>query len=536
MQSKIIYFILALNIVFMSCVKNSNQTITPKPNIIFIMSDDHAYQAIGAYGSVLNQTPNIDRLAEQGMRYDRAFVSNSICAPSRAVAITGKFSHLNSVKDNRDVFDGSQQTLPKILQEHGYQTAVVGKWHLKTEPTGFDYWKVLPDQGDYYQPKFRTPQGIVTEQGYVTDLITDFAIGFLDSLRDKSKPFLLMYHHKAPHREWWPSMENLEAYKDKPIPEPPTLFDDYTGRGAAAHEAEMRIAEHMGLSSDNKIHPDIVNKHDYHEFMTWYEPVHLKQYASLTPDEKQKWDTVYGPINADFDAKHLTGDSLTHWKYQRYMQDYLGVINSVDSNVGRLMDYLEKNGLAENTLIIYTSDQGFYLGEHGWFDKRFMYEESFRTPLIMRWPEKIKPGQANTDLVQNIDFAPTILAAAGIEAPADMQGKSMVPLFKGKNEGWREALYYHYYEFPSIHMVKRHYGVRTDRYKLIHFYYDIDEWELYDLEKDPQELKNVYNEPEYAAIKKNLHKKLEELRIQYKDSDELTQKMLEDDLARMKKK
>jgi len=512
---------------------SSDKKSNTRPNIIFIMTDDHAYQAISAYGSVLMETPQIDRLAKGGMRFDQGYVTNSICAPSRAVALTGKFSHLNGVKDNVDAFDSAQQTFPKILRQHGYQTAIVGKWHLKTTPTGFDYWKVLPDQGDYYHPEFRTPHGIVKEHGYATDIITDIAIEFLDSLRDPAKPFMLMYHHKAPHREWWPSMDDLEALKHQKIPEPATLFDDYRNRGSAARDAEMRIADHMALSSDNKIHPDIIEGLKLEEFLDWYERVYQKQYDRLTDEEKKKWDAVYGPINADFAANPPEGKALTYWKYQRYMEDYLACIKRVDANIGRLLDYLDAHGLAENTLIIYTSDQGFYLGEHGWFDKRFMYEPSFRTPLIIRWPERIVPGQVNTDLVQNIDFAPTMLDAAGLTIPGDMQGSSLIPLFTGQNENWRDALYYHYYEFPSIHMVKRHYGVKTARYKLIHFYYDVDEWELYDLQNDPDEMMNLYDKPEYAEIQKGLHKRLEELREQYGDSDALTQEMLEKDLKRM---
>lgn len=521
-----------------ACSPKSNKETSELtgPNIIFIMSDDHAYQAISAYGSDLIQTPNIDRLADEGMRFDHAYVTNSICAPSRAVILTGKFSHLNGVTDNIDAFDSSQVTFTKILQKNGYQSAIVGKWHLKSAPTGFDYWKVLPDQGNYYQPEFRTPEGIVKEQGYVTDIITNEAIKFLDSARNKSKPFVLLYQHKAPHREWWPAMEDLRAFKDHKIPEPTTLFDDYSNRGTAAKEAEMLISENMGLTSDNKIHPDIATSHGFVSFLDWYDRVYLSQYDRLTDEEKIKWDEVYGPINEDFDKNTPKGKELTRWKYQRYMQDYLGSIKSVDRNVGRLLKYLDDSGLAENTIVVYTSDQGFYLGEHGWFDKRFMYEPSFRTPLIIRWPGKIKPHQVNEDLVQNLDFAPTLLDAAGAQIPGDMQGKSMLPLFAGEDDNWRDALYYHYYEYPGIHMVKRHYGVRTDRYKLIHFYYDVDEWELYDLEKDPEEMNNVYDDSEYADVRERLHKRLKELRKQYKDTDEVTQRMLQEDLDRMKNK
>lgn len=494
----------------------------PPPNIIFIMADDHAYQAISAYGSDLIETPNIDRLANEGMRFDRAFVTNSICSPSRAVILTGKFSHLNSVKDNVDVFDSTQVTFPKILQANDYETAIVGKWHLKSEPTGFDYWKILPDQGHYFHPEFRTSVGIEKEQGYVTDIITDLAIGFIDSIRTKDKPFMLMYHHKAPHRQWWPAMEHVGEFMEDDIPEPPTLFDNYQNRGAAAREAEMRISEHMGLSLDNKIRPEVIDEMGRVEFMAWYKSSYQARYNRLTEEEKEEWDKVYGPINEHFWSEAPEGKELTKWKYRRYMEDYLGTIRSVDDNIGRLLDYLEEQGLSENTIVIYTSDQGFYLGEHGWFDKRFMYEESFRTPLIIKWPGVVDSGSVNTDLVQNLDIAPTLLSAAGITAPKEMQGLDMIPLLKNPEHNWRDAIYYHYFEYPGIHMVKRHYGIRTNRYKLIHFYYDIDEWELYDLEKDPQEMNNVYNKPEYSNIRDELHVKLKELRKKYLDSDSLS--------------
>jgi arylsulfatase A-like enzyme len=524
----------------LSCVKNNKtnssiNTQAEQPNIIFIMTDDHAYQAISAYGSKLMNTPNIDRLANEGMLFNKGYVTNSICSPSRAVALTGKFSHLNGVRDNLDVFDSTQVTFPKILQESGYETAIVGKWHLKSEPTGFDYWKVLPDQGHYYDPEFRTPQGIVKEEGYVTDVTTDLAISYLDSIRNQEKPFLLMYHHKAPHRQWWPSMEDIEAYKDAEIPSPATLYDTYINRGTAAKDAEMRIGDHMALSADNKIHPEVLVKMNLEEFLDWYESAYLERYNRLDEGEKQKWDAVYGPINEDFEKNTPKGKEMTYWKYQRYMQDYLASLKSVDRNIGRLLDYLDKNELTNNTIVVYTSDQGFYLGEHGWFDKRFMYEPSFRTPLIIRYPPLIEAGSINNDLVQNIDFAPTFLDLARTKIPNDMQGMSLLPLFSNKNSNWRDALYYHYYEYPGIHMVKRHFGVRTKRYKLIHFYYDVDEWELYDLEKDPQEMNNIYDNPDYAEVRKQMHKRLEELRILYKDnSDSLNQQWIERDIERLK--
>ena len=502
-----------------------------RPNIIFIMSDDHAYQAIGAYGSVLNETPNIDRLAAEGMRFDRSYVSNSICSPARAVTLTGKHSHVNGVRDNRVVFDGSQQTFPKLLQQAGYQTAVIGKWHLKSEPTGFDYRRVLPGQGFYYHPEFRTPDGTETLQGYVTDLVTDLAIDWLETGREQDQPFLMMFGHKAPHREWLPSQDNLHAYKDAPLPEPDSLFDDYAGRGTAAATAEMRIADHMGFTNDGKLDPDMVRELGYEDFLDWYERAYRKSRERMTAQERENWDAVFGPITEAFRELKPQGDDLTRWKYQRYMQDYLSSIDSVDDNIGRLLDYLDESGLAENTVVVYTSDQGFYLGEHGWFDKRFMYEESFRSPLIVRWPGTVEPGSVSEELVQNIDFAPTLLDVAGVDVPQDMHGVSMAPILAGEGGEIHDALYYHYYEYPGIHTVKRHYGIATQRYKLIHFYYDIDEWELYDLQADPSEMQNLYGNPEYAAVQAELHQQLEALRESYGDSDELTRQILQSDLT-----
>jgi arylsulfatase A-like enzyme len=507
-----------------------------RPNIIFVMSDDHAYQAIGAYGSVLNETPNIDRLAAEGMRFDRAFVTNSICSPSRAVIQTGKHSHLNGVRNNLDRFDNQQQTFPKLLQQAGYQTAIVGKWHLKTEPTGFDYWRILPGQGHYYQPEFRTPDGTVTLQGYVTDLITDGAIEWLESGRDSSKPFMLMVQNKAPHREWLPAQKHLQDFKDVQLPEPDTLFDDYAGRGTAAATAEMRIADHLGLANDTKIDPDLVAELGYEEFLDWYGRAYTRSQARMTDAERADWHEVYGPINEYFREAGLHGDALTRWKFQRYMQDYLASINSVDENIGRLLDYLDESGLGRNTVVVYTSDQGFYLGEHGWFDKRFMYEESFRTPLIVRWPGTVETGSTNNELVQNLDLAQTLLDIGGVESPGDMQGASLVPVLEGGSLAERDELYYHYYEYPGIHAVKRHYGVRTDRHKLIHFYYDIDEWELYDLESDPQEMENLYGRAEYAEVQADLHARLQDLRAQYGDSDELSASFLQSDLLRLEER
>ncbi len=505
-----------------------------RPNVIFMMADDHAYQAIGAYGSRLIETPNIDRLAEEGIRFDRAFVGNSICSPSRATLLTGKFSHANGLRNNINVFDGSQQTLQGLMQQVGYETAIIGKWHLKSEPTGFDHWDVLPDQGEYYNPDFVSAQGTRRVEGYVTDIITDLAVDWLERGRDRGKPFLLFYHHKAPHREWWPPLENPDEFHATALPEPDSLFDDYAGRGRAAREAEMRISDHMGLSNDNKIKPENAAALGHKPFMDWYNDAYGRQFDEYMNDvQRDALDAVYGPINEDFIARDLRGDDLTRWKYQRYMQDYLATIRSVDDNVGRLLSWLEANGQLDNTIIIYTSDQGFYLGEHGWFDKRFMYEESFRTPLLLRWPGKVEDGGARQAIVQNVDFAPTILDIAGAAVPGDMHGKSLVPLFAADDPTFRDAAYYHYSEYPGIHAVKRHYGVRTQRYKLIHFYYDIDEWELYDLQTDPSEMTNVYDDPSYADVREQMTALLADVQARYGDSTALADEFLEIDLEEL---
>ncbi len=516
--------------VLLSLVACSAQE-SARPNVIFIMSDDHAYQAISAYGSTLIETPNIDRLAEEGLRFDRAFVGNSICSPSRATLLTGKFSHANGLRNNVNVFDGEQVTLQGLMREAGYETAVIGKWHLKSEPTGFDYWDVLPDQGEYYNPDFVSAAGTRQVTGYVTDIITDLAIDWLEQRQESTKPFLLFYHHKAPHREWWPPLENPAEFHASPLPEPETLFDDYSGRGAAAREAEMRISDHMGLTNDNKITPENATALGHTRFMGWYDDAYRRQFDTYMNDEQRAaLHELYGPINADFVRRDPRGDDLTRWKYQRYMQDYLATIRSVDDNIGRLLAYIEERELLDNTVIVYTSDQGFYLGEHGWFDKRFMYEESFRTPLIIRAPGEVEKGAARLSLVQNIDFAPTILDLAGVDAPADMHGKSLVPLFATDDVEFRDAAYYHYYEYPGIHAVKRHYGIRTHRYKLMHFYHDVDEWELYDLQSDPQELQNRYDDPAYADVRERMLLLLADVQDRYGDSLELARELVEQDL------
>jgi N-acetylglucosamine-6-sulfatase len=477
------------------------------PNILFIFTDDHAVQSIGAYGSKINKTPHVDRLAKEGVVFDRCFCCNSICAPSRAAVLTGKHSHMNGLMTNDDEFDGSQQTFPKLLQKAGYQTAIIGKWHLESDPTGFDYWEILPGQGNYYNPDFIAAAGTKRYTGYVTDITTDLALDWLKKERDPNKPFLLMCQHKAPHRNWSPGPNLLTLYDDVTIPEPPTLFDDYANRSPVLKENEMTIAGHLTYDYDLKVsgskEKDVLGR-----------TLRNGELNRMTPEQRAKWDAAYGPKNAEFEKNPPAGKDLVRWKYQRYIKDYLRCVASVDDNVGRLLDYLDQSGLAGNTIVIYSSDQGFYLGEHGWYDKRWMYEESFRMPFLIRWPGVAKPGARTSALAQNIDFAPTFLDAAGLPAPPDVQGRSLKPLLGGKVPAdWRRSLYYHYYE-QGGHNVPRHEGVRTDRCKLIH-YYDTDEWEFFDLDKDPREMKSVLSDPDYAAKVAELKAELERLKKEY---------------------
>ena len=488
-----------------------------KPNIVFIMTDDHAVQALSCYDGRYNQTPNIDRIAGEGVIFTNSFVTNSICAPSRATMLTGKFTHVNGQVDNRVRFDSSQWTFPKALQHDGYQTALVGKWHLKSQPTGFDYWNVLPGQGDYYNPNFIGKDGAKKEEGYVSDIITDKALRWLKNRKTES-PFCLLVHHKAPHRTWMPDTTDLYLFDGVEFPVPDTYFDSYENR-QAAREQKMSIIEDMDVVYDLKM----LDAEE--EIITKYRKSFQRQYDRMNQFQKEAWDKKYNTLIKDFKSKAYSGKELALWKYQRYMEDYLACINSVDRNVGRLLDYLDENNLAENTIVVYTSDQGFYLGEHGWFDKRFMYEESFRTPLLMRLPDHLKGGSDHVDqLVQNIDYAPTFLDYAGVTPPPEVQGESLRKLIAGTGKGdqWREALYYHYYEFPNEHMVKRHYGIRTNNYKLIHFYNDIDVWELYDLKKDPSEMNNLYGKEEYNAITESLKEQLSTLQEKYQDTNRST--------------
>ncbi|OIQ41007.1 MAG: sulfatase [Bacteroidetes bacterium MedPE-SWsnd-G1] len=530
---KNIGLLIVLTIAFSACSKNAVTSEKKRPNILFIMSDDHAYQAISTYSNKLIETPNIDRLANEGIKFNNACVTNSICAPSRATILTGKHTHINGKIDNRqsNPFDTSNVTFPQLFQKAGYETAMYGKLHFGNNPKGVDDFMILPGQGNYINPKFITPKGDTTITGYVTDVITDLTLNWLKEKRNPEKPFMMMYLHKAPHRPWWPSPEKMAEFSQKTFPEPETLFDDYSNRGTAAKTAEMNLLNHMKYGHDSKIRPETIEEMGgvspkVPPFMWGGVDGFSGPYNRANAEQKAKYKPTLDKINDDFKTNWptMTDEEKMQWKYQRYMQDYLGTISSVDDNVGRVLDYLDESGLAENTIVIYTSDQGFYLGEHGWFDKRFIYDESFKTPLLIRWPNEIKAGTTSEEMVQNLDFAQTFLEAAGIAAPNDMQGESLIPLLKGDIEKWdRNAVYYHYYEYPAVHMVKRHYGIVTVEYKLAHFYHDVDEWELYDRLKDPNELNNVYDNPEYAEVVLDLKKRLKDLRIKYKDSEALDQ-------------
>ncbi len=483
-----------------------------RPNIVFIFADDHCQQALSAYDPSRITTPNLDRIAKEGMRFDRCYVTNSICGPSRAVIQTGKYSHLNGFKTNGDRFNGDQQTFPKLLQAAGYQTAVVGKWHLVSTPQGYDYYDILKGQGPYYNPPMITAgddgQPVTKPHtGYTTDIITDKMLDWLKNRRDADKPFMVMFQHKAPHRNWMPGPKYLNWLDDVTVPEPETLWDDYSGRTQSASRQLMTIRSDL-TEQDLK----------------------LKGHGTMNAEQIKVWDAAYGPKNeAYLKARDgMTEEEIIKWKYQRYVKDYLRCVKSVDDGVGRVLDYLDESGLADNTVVIYSSDQGWYLGEHGWFDKRWMYEESLKTPLLARWPGKIKPGSTNDNLVSNLDFAETFLDIAGVAVPEDMQGRSLVPILQGNTPSdWRKTFYYHYYENPGAHNVARHYGVTDGRHKLIHFYAlegeKIDDWELFDLQGDPNELRSVYDNPQYAQERDRLMVELARLREQYQVTpDEVT--------------
>ena len=510
------------SVLLIAPVEAKPKEATPdKPlNIIYIMSDDHTRQAISSYDKRFGiTTPHIDKIAEEGLIFQNSYVANSISGPSRACMLTGKHSHKNGFMNNSNQFDGTQQTMPKLLQKAGYQTAMIGKWHLHSDPTGFDYWDILPGQGDYYSPVMYTKNERKTYPGvYVADLITDKSINWLEQ-RDREKPFCLFVHHKTVHRNFMAKLSDLRAFEDKTFTYPDNLFDDYKNRQAAA-EQEMSLAKDFDWVYDLKMNEDKNHPSPIGWMYDYTDKNGNRQgtYGRMSDEEKKAFDAVYDPIREDFKKRNPQGDELVKWKYQRYVKDYLKTAKGMDDNIGRLMEYLKAHDLLENTLIVYTSDQGFYMGEHGWFDKRFMYEESFSTPLIMRLPHRYQAHGVVKEFVQNIDHAPTFLEIAGVSVPEDIQGKSYLPILKGKHpKSWRKSLYYHFYEYPAEHAVKRHYGIRTERYKLIHFYNNIDSWELYDLKKDPSEMNNLINNPKHVKTIKDLKKQLWDLQVEYDD-------------------
>jgi len=473
-----------------------------RPNIVFILSDDHAVRAVSAYAGSIMHTPNIDRIAAAGVRFDRAYVGNAICGPSRATLLTGLHSHANGFLTNEwsGPFDGAQQTFPKLLQAAGYQTALVGKWHLYSDPTGFDHWEIIDNvmqQGTYYNPAFRSPAGVVETTGYVSDLVTDRAIAWLDEGREADRPFLLLYSHKAPHRDWLPAPRELRAWDDAAqIAQPDTLLRNLDGQGRVRREARMRIGEDM-TDADVK----------------------LSMAGNLTPAQQALWQQAFAAGNRQFASSDMSAEDVVRWKYQRYVKSYIASVQGMDRQIGRLLDYLEQHDLADNTLVVYSSDQGFFLGENGWFDKRWMDEVSSRVPLLMAWPGRIAPGTHSDALVQNIDFAPTLLDAAGVAAPRPMHGVSLLPLLAPDPPPWPRDLYYHFYENPGFHGVARHYGVHSGRYKLVNYYQD-GEWELFDLETDPTEQANLYGKPGYAEVTRDLERRLRALRAQYQVPDD----------------
>lgn len=504
---------------------------TSRPNIVYIMTDDHTAQMMSCYDTRFIETPNLDRIAADGVRFTHSYVANSLSGPSRACMLTGKHSHKNGFTNNEHgIFDGSQQTMPKLLQAAGYETCLIGKWHLVSTPTGFNHWEILPAQGDYYNPAFIHMNGtIAADSGYVTRIITDKAIQWMD--QKHNKPFAIFIHHKACHRAWLPALDNIRMYEDKTFPLPTDFHDNYATREAAG-KTEMEIGKDMDIVYDTKM---FVSHQETPA--TRLSGSYERMIGRLSKTERQRYDDFYVPLSQDFydrwgkdhnflplQAQSSVEGSreaeLLEWKYQRYMRDYAKVVHSLDQEVGRVLDYLEEKGLLDNTLVVYTSDQGFYMGEHGWFDKRFMYEESLSTPLVMRLPKGYERRGDIDEMVQNIDYAPTFLELAGAPVPEDIQGISLLPLLRGKKspKHWRDAIYYHYYEYPAEHDVRRHYGIRTDRYKLIHFYgHDVDSWELFDLKKDPHEMQNLYGQPGMEDLQRQLHRRLEALQIQYDD-------------------
>ena len=515
MQVSSFLYPLALSTLAVLCPAQEEGSHSERPNIVVILSDDHAQAAMGAYGSWLKEldpTPRLDAFAAQGVLFENAFCTNSLCGPSRASFLTGKHSHANGFTRNGDRFDGGQPTFPSILQQAGYTTAVVGKWHLGTDPIGFDHWQILPGQGDYYNPVLRTKEGKTQFPGHASEVVTDLAIEWLDTKRDSKQPFLLLAWHKAPHRNWMPAPTEFGHYQQSKIPPHPSLFDDYAGKASPARYHQMGIDKHL--------HPH------YDLFVPEEEPVlgkdirgtdqsGLRNLRAMSPKQRKLWDAAIAPNQKELNG--LDGEELVKAKHQRYVRQYLETVRGMDRSVGRLLDHLDSTGLGENTLVVYASDQGFFLGEHGWYDKRWMYEESLRLPMAMRWPGHTKPGARATSMVQNLDLAPTLLEAAGVAIPEEMQGISMLPLIEGEPvQGWRDAIYYHYYEYPGPHSVAPHRGIRTESHKLIQFY-PFEEWEMYDLQADPGEMQNLFGQGAYAGIQNELMLKLGGLAQHYGD-------------------
>jgi arylsulfatase A-like enzyme len=517
--------LIALIIVLVSPAQAKDQ----RPNILFVFSDDHAPHAIGAYNGWLksvNPTPNIDRLARGGMLFEKSFCSNSICGPSRAVIMTGKHSHKNGFMNNGNSFDWNQQIFPKILQKAGYQTAIYGKSHLKGQPQGFDDWAVLPGQGLYYNPDMIFPNGRRRIDGYCTDVVTDLAVEWLTKKRQDDQPFMMMVQHKAPHRNWMPALRHLHLYDDIEIPEPATLFDKWEDNAPPARHQELEIDRHMDLNYD--LFVDLTPDYNQPASQKRQDRSAWNNMKRMSPAQLKQWRAAYAPKDAAFHKAKLSGKALVRWKFQRYAKNYLRCVKGVDESVGRLRATLKDLGLADNTIVIYCSDQGFYIGDHGWYDKRWMYEESLMMPFIVNWPGVTKPGSRDTHLIQNLDYAETFLDIAGAKIPVDMQGSSLVPLLRGQTpKDWRTSIYYHYYEYPSVHMIPRHYGIRTERYKLMHFYQFGNEWELYDLKSDPDELQNLYGKKGTGKLAADLKKQLRGLQTNYEDDSDISEKTKE---------
>lgn len=505
---------------------SSVQAELDRPNILFVFTDDHAPHAIGAYNGWLksvNPTPVIDKLAKEGMLFEKSFCSNSICGPSRAVILSGKHSHKNGFMNNGNSFNWNQQIFPKILRKNGYQTAIYGKSHLKGKPQGFDDWAVLPGQGLYYNPDMIFADGKRRIDGYCTDVVTNLAVNWLKNKRDKNKPFMLMVQHKAPHRNWMPALRHLNLYDNITIPEPSTLFDKWEDNAPPARHQELEIDRHMDLNYD--LFVDLTPEFNQAPSQKRQDRSAWFNMKRMSKEQLTKWRASYGPKDEAFHKSKLKGKDLVRWKFQRYAKNYLRCVKGVDESIGLLQDTLKELELHDNTVVIYSSDQGFYIGDHGWYDKRWMYEESLMMPFIVKWPGVTKPGSRDKHLIQNLDYAETFLDMAGVSIPRNMQGRSLVPLLKGQSPNdWRKGIYYHYYEYPSVHMVPRHYGIRTQRYKLMHFYQFGDEWEMYDLKNDPDELNNIYGKSEHAKLQKRMKNRLDKLQKHYQDNSDISEK------------